>query len=75
MNGRRVRPEQIGDALEKAVLNEAIKGVKREAGSVVCPNHGESASVVVKGKSLDRLTFEVHGCCDELVAAVQDKLR
>jgi hypothetical protein len=40
IGGRKVNPNQIGDALEKAILQEGADSVKKSLSSVLCSEHG-----------------------------------
>ncbi len=74
INGRKVQPNQIGDALTKAVLSSVAGQIKEKVGSVTCPDHGKSPKIVCKGKSVEKLNFEVSGCCETLINSVKQKL-
>jgi len=71
INGRRVDPKNIGDALTAAVMNAATKEINRKVGMCRCPVHGKRPTVVGKGRSADKMTFEVEGCCEELISEVK----
>lgn len=74
INGRKVQPNQIGDVLTKTVLANVAEQVKKNVGSVRCPDHGKSPKIVCKGKSIENLSFEISGCCETLISAVKRKL-
>jgi hypothetical protein len=75
VGGRKVSPDRIGDELGKAILKEVARNVKTSLASVRCPEHGQHPRVTVKGSSLDKLSFEVHGCCQTLIDAAVRKLK
>ena len=75
IGGRRVSPDQIGDALRKVALEAVVEGIQKALGSVRCQEHDQSPTVKVKGSTMDDLSFEVGGCCQSLIDAVQEKLR
>jgi hypothetical protein len=75
INGRRVGPNQITDALTKAVLEEAAKQIKQRAGVIRCPTHGHYAKIIAKGRSAENLNFEVSGCCNDLIKKVEQSLK
>jgi len=74
INGRQVNPNNVGDALEAAVLGNVKESITKSVGSVRCKEHGESPKITVKGKDLDSLRFEVSGCCDAVIEQVKAKL-
>jgi hypothetical protein len=74
INGRRVDPRNIGDVLTAAVMDAATKEIKRKVGMCRCPVHGKGPTVVGKGRSADKMTFEVEGCCEELIREVKRRL-
>lgn len=75
INGRKVSPRNIGNALESALLESVQKSITAAVGSVQCPEHGQKPKIKVKGRSLDSLNFEVSGCCEQLIESVKKKLK
>lgn len=75
INGRRVNPNNVGDTLEKAILQSVSESIKKSVGSLRCPEHGSSPKIVVKGRNLDNLSFEVSGCCQKLMDSVKTRLK
>ncbi len=75
INGRKVSPRNVGNALESAMLESVQDSIAKAVGSARCPEHGQKPKIKVKGHSLDSLTFEVSGCCDSLIEAVKRKLK
>lgn len=71
INGKEVAPDQVGNELERALLEELRHEVDAMAGAVWCPVHKSRPTVLAKGQSLDYLNFEVSGCCDAVIAEVQ----
>ena len=78
MNGRKVRADQIGKELEKAVLDGAKKDflahVKEQTRGIRDPKTGAGPRFRIKGNRLDKLSVEVIGS-EELVRLVEDRLR
>jgi len=75
INGRKVSPNRVSDAVEKAILQEVADNVKKALSSVRCPQHGERPRVKVKGSSLDRLNYVVEGCCQKLIDEAVKRLK
>ena len=75
INGRKVNPNKIGNEIEKSILQQVSNDIKKALSSVRCQEHGQAPSVTVKGKSLDNLSFEVKGCCQELIDEALKKLQ
>ncbi len=74
INGRRVDPKNIGDALEGAMLSAISESLQKKVGSVRCSVHGQSPRLIGKGRRLDKLNFEVSGCCEKVIENVKAKL-
>jgi hypothetical protein len=74
-NGKKVNPNDLGNALEKAVLGSVEKQIMNKVGLVRCPHHGQTAKIVCKGQSFDSLSFEVYGCCQVLIDEVKAQLK
>ncbi len=75
INGRKVTPGNIGNALESTILQSIQESVKRSVASVRCNEHGQGPKIKVKGRNLDSLSFEVTGCCERLIDEVKRKLK
>lgn len=75
INGRKVSPRNVGNALESAMLQSVQDSIPKAVGSARCPEHGQKPKIKVKGRNLDSLIFEVSGCCNRLVGEVQRKLK
>jgi hypothetical protein len=75
INGRKVRPNSTGDALEAAIMQSVSDSIKKSVGSVRCPEHGTAPKIVGKGRSLNNLSFEVSGCCQKLIDSVKARLK
>ncbi len=74
INGRKVHPNHVGDVLTKAILANVAEQIKKNVGSIRCPDHRKSPQIVCKGKSFENLSFEVSGCCETMINAVKRKL-
>ena len=74
INGKKVNPNNVGDALEKATMNAIAESIKKQVGSIRDPKTGERPKIKVKGRNLENLSFEVSGS-EELVRLVKEKLR
>lgn len=75
VNGRKVSPRSMGNALESALLQSVQETITRSVGSARCAQHGQRPKIKVKGRKLDSLSFEVSGCCDQLIDTVKKKLK
>ncbi len=74
INGKKVNQNNIGDALENAILQQIGESIKKSIGSLRCSEHNQIPKVLVKGKSLDALSIEVSGCCDNIVQKATNRL-
>ena len=75
INGRKVSPRNMGNALEAALLQSVQESIRKAVGSARCPTHGQTPKIKAKGRKLDSLSFEVSGCCDQLIETVKKKLK
>jgi nitrogenase subunit NifH len=75
IGGRKVRPNQVKNALEKAILTNLSDSIAKALRGVTCPEHGGRPTVRCSGRKLDKLTFEVTGCCSDLIERATAKLR
>jgi hypothetical protein len=75
INGRKVSPNNVGNVLERAILQSVSDSIKRNVGSLRCPEHSSAPKIVVKGRDLSNLSFEVSGCCQKLMDSVKARLK
>lgn len=75
INGRCVTAANFQNALERAMFESVRQQIERRVSAVRCPVHGTAPTIRAKGRSLDRLTFDVSGCCDRAVSVVRAKLQ
>ena len=73
IGGRKVRPENIADAIQATMLEAIKEDLHRKIGSIRDPKTGEAPVVVVTGPDLERLSVKVEGSAD-VVAAVKERL-
>jgi hypothetical protein len=75
IDGRKVSPNSVSDALEAAILRSVSASIKDRVGNIKCPDHGQTPKIVGKGRSLNTLSFDVSGCCQKLIDSVVTKLK
>ncbi len=74
LNGRSVRPNDIANQLEKAMLKQVQEGITKKLRNVHDPKTGAAPTVKVVGRSLNNLSFEVAGS-PALIEEVKRHLR
>ena len=74
INGRKVDPRKIGDALERAMYDSVVNQITQKVGNIRDPKTGERPKIKVKGTNLDNLNFDISGS-EELVEKVRQKLK
>jgi (p)ppGpp synthase/HD superfamily hydrolase len=74
INGKKVRPDQVANELDKAMMNRTAEYVKNKVSSIRCPDHGQQPKIKVKGKNLENLSFEISGCCQTLIEKARKEL-
>ena len=73
INGREVNPNDMEDTLESAILSQVAEFVKESVGNLRCAEHKQSPKIKVKGSNLDNLSFDISGCCNDLIEKVRAK--
>ena len=74
INGRKVHPNKVGDALEAATIESIKKQIIAKVVSIRDPQTGERPRIKIKGRDLRNLSFEVSGS-EELIQRVKERLR
>lgn len=71
VNGRKVRPDQLGTEMmkmfESGVTKQAEQKVQEKLAHLRCDVHGETPRVTARGRELEKLQFNLHTCCDEMM--------
>lgn len=70
---KKVQPNNVQDALEKAILQNVESQIRQKVGSIRDPKTGEFPTIVCKGSSIDNLSFSVEGS-SEMIELVKDNL-
>ena len=74
INGRKVNPKNIANALEAAVLEQLAASIKKSVGSMRCPNPNQAPTVLIQGNSLKDLSIKVSGCCEDLIEEARSRI-
>ena len=74
INGKKVNPNNVKNALDSAILSQVAESVKKSVGNLRCAEHGQSPKIKVKGHNLDNLSFDISGCCNDLIETVSCKI-
>ena len=69
-----MEPSRCRDPLERATLQAIASSLRSRVGSCVCSEHGEVVTILAKGPSMNSLSFELSGCCDEVIDDVKKRL-
>ncbi len=75
IGGRKVSLDGFVKGIEKAVLENATDQIVKALSSVRCKEHGQQPEVIVKGETINNLSFEVKGCCQKLIDQALEKLK
>ena len=73
VNGKRVKPGDIGDALMRAAVESIAAQIRDKISTIRDPETGEFPTVVIRGDSLDNLQMHVEGS-PELIALVRQRM-
>lgn len=74
LRGRRVALDEVTGA-EREVLETLARKIAYVLNSVICEEHGVSATVMVHGDDIRHLEFRVKGCCSKLIERAMGQLR
>jgi hypothetical protein len=74
-SNKKISKPQFLKESSQAVFTQFKDSIKKQVGGSVCPEHGLHPTVKVKGRKIDKIEFEVSGCCQQLIDIVNAKLR
>jgi hypothetical protein len=60
--------------LDEATRKKVAEYIQKRVGGMRCPDHDEAPTIICKGDRLDRLSFDVEGCCQKIIYLVREKL-
>jgi len=67
LRGRTVAIDEVEDLRERAVLKQIEHSILQRIRHVRCAKHGESPRLTATGPRADDLSFDVSGCCQDLL--------
>jgi hypothetical protein len=73
-NGKKVRPNEIANELERAMLRDIQSDVARKLRGLRDPETGRPPKVTLVGRSLRDLSFKISGS-EAVIAEVKRRLR
>lgn len=74
IGGRKVTLDGFSEGIEKAALELVTDKITKALSSVRCKEHAQRPKVIVKGDTINNLSFEVQGCCQKLIDQAFNKL-
>jgi hypothetical protein len=75
IGGKKVDPRNMGNILEKIILEKVKESIINRVGNIRCPIHGSSPSIVCTGRDYQNLSFKISGCCESVINEVKTKLQ
>ena len=75
IKGKMVQPEDMTDVLDILFLKHLRERINTSAASISCKEHCGELSVLVKGQDLNNLTYEMSGCCEDLIKKIRKKIK
>ena len=58
---------ELAKDLDKVVQDTVLEGARQTCRRIRCPQHGKTPTVTGARKTPKGFSFEIHGCCDEVV--------
>ena len=75
IKGKAIEPDGMKDVLDILFLEHIRQKIQNCLEPVRCEKHGHEPRVMVKGRDVDNLTFEVSGCCKDIIQKAQEKIK
>ena len=75
IKGKTIEPDGMKDVLDILFLEHLREKIQNCLEPVRCEKHGHEPCVKVKGQDVDSLTFEVSGCCQDIIRQAQEKIK
>ena len=75
INGKNIEPENMKDVLDITFMKHIRESIENSIATISCPKHRKKPSIIVRGKDLDTLSYEVTGCCEEFINEVYNQLK
>lgn len=75
IKGKIIEPDGMKDVLDILFLEHLREKIQNCLEPVRCEKHGHEPCVKVKGQDVDNLTFEVSGCCKDIIREAQEKIK
>lgn len=65
----------LSSVLEKATFKAVTERITKTVGSIRCAEHGKSPTIKIIGSDISNLSFDVSGCCKEMIDKVKMKIK
>jgi hypothetical protein len=73
LNGKKINPANMTSAVDAALVKTVEEHIRKKVGSLQCPDHNKGPKIIAKGNSLDNLSYEIQGCCQNFIDTVKAK--
>jgi hypothetical protein len=67
IKGKKVKPEEVRNRVERAILIEVERSLRQRAGSIRCGEHDASPRINASGPTADALEFDLSACCQDAI--------
>ena len=74
VGGKTVGPSGVGDAMAAAMRRSTEAQLAARVAACRCPEHGESARLVVEGPP-SKPSYKIAGCCQALLESAGKRLK
>ncbi len=73
INGRDVPSDNLGTAVEDAVLAKVKEQMTKKLSNLRCPEHNQTPKDEIEGDSLKNLKVHFRPCCEEAARVLNQK--
>jgi len=63
INGRDASPDNVGSAVEDAILAKVKEQMTQKLSNLRCPDHNQAPEPEFEGDSLKNLKIQIRACC------------
>ncbi|MFY9075653.1 hypothetical protein OZZ08_11900 [Malaciobacter mytili] len=75
INGKKVNPNNIKNQMEAMILKSIEEKIKKTISSIHCNEHNQRPKILVIGSNFNNLSFEISGCCENIIEKTKEKLK
>jgi hypothetical protein len=75
INGKELDPANPENPEQQDTMERVMESISARMEGLTCPEHNETPRFLCSGDSMDDLSIQIHGCCNELIEQATKRMQ